>query len=293
MKDMTHDIDTISRNAAILSPHIQYKNIFVAGVSGGGYLIEKLVRQGLRKITICDPSMVKYDTLSRVNFTSEDVRWRGEIAQVPYFELVKPPTPEPMGRHLEVSEVATLLRSTSHQHIKMFLLMLAGTAARPQAVLELKYEQIDFERNIIDLNPIGRTQTQKTRAVVKLPQFLKPLLLVQRDLGLSDYIVQFNGEKVKSTKTAWGKLRNEARLDTKVLPYSIRRTMARFLRMQGVPAWEVAEQLGHRSTGYKITELYTAHSPDYLEKSVTAIDVFFEQVACELRVNDLREIFRE
>jgi len=96
---------------------------------------------------------------------------------------------------------------------------------------------------------------------------------------------------VKSTKTAWGKLRSKAKLDTRVLPYSIRRTMARFLRMQGVPAWEVAEQLGRRATGYRITELYTAHSPDYLEQSVAAIDTFFDQLACEMRVNNLSDIF--
>ena len=50
-------------------------------------------------------------------------------------------------------------------------------------------------------------------------------------------------------------------------------------------------QIGHKSTGYRITELYTSDSPDYLEKAVEAIDVFFGQLACELRVNDLVETF--
>ena len=62
-------------------------------------------------------------------------------------------------------------------------------------------------------------------------------------------------------------------------------------RTQGVPAWEVAEQLGHKSTGYRITELYTSHSPDYLEKAAELIDVFFGRLTCELRVSDLSEIF--
>ena len=168
---------------------------------------------------------------------------------------------------------------------------MIGTAARPQAVLDLTYEQIDFKRNIIDLNPKGREQTQKVRAVVKLPKTLKPILLAEQERGDCQHIVSFHGLPVKSTKTAWGKLRSQAKLDTRVLPYSIRRTMARFLRMQGVPAWEVAEQLGHRATGYRITELYTAHSPDYLEQSVVAIDAFFDQLACEMRVNSLGEIF--
>lgn len=119
----------------------------------------------------------------------------------------------------------------------MFILLLIGTAARPQAVLELTYDQIDFKRNIIDLNPKGRAQTQKARAVVKLPKTLKPILLAEQKREGCKRIVSFHGLPVKSTKTAWGKLRTRAKLDTGVLPYSIRRAMARFLRMQGVPAW--------------------------------------------------------
>lgn len=216
---------------------------------------------------------------------------RGEIDQVPYFEMVKVPKPEPMGRHLEVSEIADLFRATTGHHQKMFLLMLLGTAARPQAVLDLRYDQIDFERDIIDLNPIGREQTSKTRPTVKLPQSLKPLLLAEQSKGISPYIVQYQGEAIKSTKTSWQTLRERAKLDNKVLPYSMRRTMARWLRLQGVPAWEVAEQLGHSATGYRITELYTSHSPDYLEKSVAAIDLFFGELTCELRVTELIEVF--
>jgi len=111
-------------------------------------------------------------------------------------------------------------------------------------------------------------------------------------MNLNTHLIHFKGAPIKSTKSAWANLREVAGLDKKVMAYSIRRTMARCMRQQGVPAWEVAEQLGHKSTGYRITELYTAHSPDYLEKAVEAIDVFFGQLACELRVNSLNDIVR-
>ncbi|MGB0907378.1 MAG: tyrosine-type recombinase/integrase [Maricaulaceae bacterium] len=215
---------------------------------------------------------------------------RGEVDKVPYFELVKVPKPEPMGRHIEVSEVAALIRAADKKHIKLFILMLIATAARPKAVLDLQFDQIDFGEDIIDLNPKGRSRTTKTRPVVKLPQSLKVLLQAEQLEGTNPYLIHYKDAPIKSTRSAWQNLRTAADLDDKVVPYSIRRTMARFMRKQGVPAWEVAEQLGHMSTGYRITELYTAHSPDYLEKAVEAIDVFLGLLACELRVNDLVEI---
>lgn len=219
---------------------------------------------------------------------------RGEIEQVPYFELVKPPMPEPKGRHLEVSEVARLLSEANHPHLKLFILMMVGTAARPQAVLDLTYGQIDFEQNLIDLNPIGRTVTRnKIRPVVKLPLLLKPVLQHLQATSKSQAVIEFNGKPVKGVRSSWRKLRDRAGLDGKVQPYSFRRTMARYMRIKGVPAWEVAEQLGHKTTGYQITEIYTSHSPDYLEKAVAAIDSFFGEIACEMRVSSLLELFGE
>ena len=222
------------------------------------------------------------------------VNWaykRGEIQQVPYFEMVKVPKSEPMGRHLEISEIASLFLAADKQHMKLFILMLIGTAARPKAVLDLQYGQIDFARDIIDLNSIGRFQTTKNRPMVKLPKTLKSLLKKEQKLHGNPYVIHFNDQPIKSTKSAWTSLRKASGLEGKVTPYSIRRSMARFMRTQGVPAWEVAEQLGHKSTGYRITELYTSHSPDYLEKAAESIDVFFGQLTCELRVSDLSEIF--
>ena len=60
-----------------------------------------------------------------------------------------------MGRHLEISEIASLFLAADKQHMKLFILMLIGTAARPKAVLDLQYGQIDFARDIID--PVSYT----------------------------------------------------------------------------------------------------------------------------------------
>jgi len=71
---------------------------------------------------------------------------------------------------LEIEEVALLLENAEHHHLRMFILLLIGTLGRPQAIVELRFEQIDFERPIINLNPPSRSQTLKYRPLVKLPE---------------------------------------------------------------------------------------------------------------------------
>src|SRR5205823_11156641 len=50
----------------------------------------------------------------------------------------------------------------------------------------------------------------------------------------------------------------------------------RWMRQNGVSAWEVAGQLGHKSREYRTTELYAAFDPAYLENAVRAIDLLFD-----------------
>jgi integrase len=42
--------------------------------------------------------------------------------------------------------------------------------------------------------------------------------------------------------------------------YSVRHTVTRWMRRNGVPAWEVAAQPGHKSRDYRTTELSAALS---------------------------------
>lgn len=62
-----------------------------------------------------------------------------------------------------------------------------------------------------------------------------------------------------------------------VTPYSIRHTMARHLRICGVPAWEVSAQLGHKQSGLSVTEIYAPFAPEYLATSVLEIDKYLKK----------------
>jgi integrase len=72
-------------------------------------------------------------------------------------------------------DVPDLQRICAHAatHVQAFVLWALGTAARPEAVLELHSRQIDFHNGLILLNPPEREQVaKKYRPVVRLPDAL-------------------------------------------------------------------------------------------------------------------------
>ena len=217
---------------------------------------------------------------------------RGEIASVPYIELVKVPTPPPKGRPLEIDEVARML-SAADYHLQVFIVLMIATTGRNKAVLDLRFDQIDLANDLIHLNPEGREQTLKFRPTIKLPPSLKPWLHEFRKASSAETIVQFRGAPVSSIRTTWRTLRKSLKLDDSVQPYGLRHTMARWLRKSSVPAWEVAAQLGHKTPDVSTTEIYAPFDPSYLFKSTAAIDDFLTRVACQLRAGSMSEFLIE
>ena len=60
------------------------------------------------------------------------------------------------------------------EHVRVFLALAIGTAARPEAILQLNRFQCDLERGTINLNPPGRVQTKKRRPILPMPDWLRP-----------------------------------------------------------------------------------------------------------------------
>ena len=92
----------------------------------------------------------------------------------------------------------------------------------------------------------------------------------------TDYLVSWKGKPIKSVKKAFQRIRERTGLGPDLVPYTIRHTMATELRKRGVPAWEVAGFLGHKSEG--ITERYAKFSPDYLSQARRSIDDYFVEL---------------
>ena len=198
--------------------------------------------------------------------------WKqGMLTTAPYIKSLPVEAARPKGRPMDMEELRLFYHTAKSDHVRAFMLWALGTAARPQAVLDLHSGRIDVDRGLIELNPIGRTQTKKHRPTVKLPPVLK-------DHVKEGFQVTYRGKPVLEMKTAWRNQRKKVGFGQDVQPYSMRHTMARHLRASGVPAWEVAAQLGHKKREMSITEVYAPFDPSYLAQSVVAIDEFLREL---------------
>ncbi len=181
---------------------------------------------------------------------------------------------EPRERILSVEEIAQLWDQDMGQHLRMFLLLLLSTAARPKAVLELTRFQVDLRRGLIDLNPAGRRQTKKRRPVLPLLDCLRPWV----DGAGEGHLVQYRGRPVKKINAAWRNARHAAGLDDDVVPYSIRHTIASEMQARAVPELEIAGFLGHTMPNVRSTGRYVKFRPDHLRNAAAAVAALISEI---------------
>jgi integrase len=223
-----------------------------------------LFKRGLRQNSVNRVLEIGRAALNRA-------RRRGVISHVPHIECLEVENIRPMGRALSAEELRRLYWEGSEEpHFRLYQLLAISTGARPEALTTLEWPQIDFENGLILLNPEGRRQTSKRRPVVRMPPVLRvELEKLPRD---TPRVIMFRGRTLGRLVSIWEKARERAKLNGRVNAYSLRHSVASYLRLKGVPPWEVSAQLGHRLNGYSMTERYTHLDPTYLQKSCEALD---------------------
>jgi integrase len=191
---------------------------------------------------------------------------RGELAAMPFILSVTVKGHPPKGRPMEVAELVRLY-GESAPHLQTFIRWALGTAARPQAIIELRSQQVEWAHGVVHLNPEGREQNKKHRPVVKLPRKLAGEVF-------EGWLLTHRGRHAENVKTARRAAVRRAGLDAACRPYSLRHTAARWMRLHGVPAEEVSQQLGHRRLG--TTGVYTEYDPEYLKAACEALDALLQ-----------------
>jgi hypothetical protein len=177
----------------------------------------------------------------------------------------------PMGRPIVPKEMALLFDAANSRHMLIYLLIATNTLARPAAVLDLRGAQYDEAHDRVDLNPPGRRQNKKHRPVLAVTPTLRPWL--QRAEDPRQRYVVYGGAPIKSIKTAWELLIQEAGLDGRVTPYSIRHGMAREMRKRKVPKEQISIFLGHLpKESDATTSIYAPYDPEYCSEAIAAIE---------------------
>lgn len=181
---------------------------------------------------------------------------------------------KPKSRPLELLEIAQLLEQAGTDRLVRYIMILLGTGARPAAALELEGSQIDLHAGTIQLLKEGNEQSNKYRATVRLPTFIRAIYHTE-NICSRGYIQLNPNKPVDSIKSSWNTARKNAKLDDLVNPGSFRKTVAKWLRTCGVEPWHVSAQLGHRRQGSEITEIYAPNDPAYLATALEAIEGYF------------------
>ncbi len=184
-----------------------------------------------------------------------------------------PPAPDPRDRHLTREEITRLLHAAELPHVRLFIVLAVATAARMNALLDLTWDRVDFERGLIYLHDPTRRRTAKGRAIVPMNDTARAALQEAKAGAISDYVIEWAGGRIKNIRRAISTALVKAGLK---IPqdgaHLLRHTAAVLMAESGVPMSEISQYLGHNST--ETTErVYARYSPEYLRRAAGVLNL--------------------
>jgi integrase len=195
----------------------------------------------------------------------------GRITRPVTVEL--PERPEPRDRWLTRIEAAQVIRAarTAQARLYMPLFILLGlyTGRRKEAILSLRWPQVDLEVGRIDFEVAGRRRTNKKRGVIQIPPRLLPHLRRARKRGTDlGYVLHINGERIKDIKKGFAAACERAGVGG-VSPHTLRHTAATWLMQAGTDVWQAS---GFLSMSMEtLQRVYGHHHPDYQREAAENI----------------------
>lgn len=175
----------------------------------------------------------------------------------------------PRDRVLTTDELGAIVGYCSYDiSMLRWVLLMLGTAVRPDAGLAMDPTKQRPLPGLIDLHPPAWPRTKKHNPVVPLIDELAPWLTHWADEP---------HKPAKSRKTAWRKMRSALGLSSDVVPKTIRHTVATRLRQMGVPKDDISVLLGHIIFKGS-TAVYAKYDPQYLQSVKPALSTVWADV---------------
>lgn len=177
----------------------------------------------------------------------------------------------PMGGKREYlpryEELAEWIDAITEEPQFRYVMIALNTWARNSAIFDLNVgKQVDFEFGLIDLNPPGRSQTNKKRPVIRLTHNLRQWF----EYWNHDKPIGRSQDRVEKPLNAIGKAIGMPEMTC----YVLRHFMASYCRRTEAKPSKDQRSLwmGHSSGGSRTTERYEQFDPDYLEDVMNATD---------------------
>lgn len=188
-----------------------------------------------------------------------------------------PPKPDPNDRWLTVTEAARLLNAArtatgrSHPYLPLFILIALYTGARKEAILSLRWPQVDMKAGRINFAIQGRAETKKRRAHLPIPDRLLSFLRYAWTRRSSDVgpVLHIDGQPIKRIDKGFREAAKRADL-VGVTPHTLRHTRGTWLAQAGVDLWKIAGWL--KQSPDTTARIYAHHHPAYMEDAKRATD---------------------
>lgn len=195
---------------------------------------------------------------------AKDRKWIGEVPYIPF-----PPKPHPKERWLTKSEVKKLIAKCEQPHVKLFIELAIKTGARKSAILQLTWDRVSFDQELIFYPLPGIEHGKKRRAIVPISPNLKKSLMEACEAAQTDWVIEYNGKPLGDIKTAWKTALKASGIEHCRI-HDLRHTCATWLIMKGTSFERVARMLG--DSVQVVERVYGHHAPDYLKDAAQAID---------------------
>lgn len=188
-----------------------------------------------------------------------------------------PAKPEPKDRWLTMPEAAKLLNATrqggrdTRLYLPLFVLIALYTGARKEAILSLKWPQVDLKAKRISFAVPGRAKTKKRRPTLPIPRRLMTFMQLAWARRSSDIgpVLHIDGKPIQRIDKGFRAAVTRAKLED-VTPHTLRHTRGTWLAQNGVPMWDIAGWLGQDPE--TTARIYAHHSPDFMDKALEAAD---------------------
>lgn len=194
--------------------------------------------------------------------------WFGNNNTMPDFEM--PVTEDdPAPRWFTHDEVRKMLERCTEAHIRLYIILATQTGARKEAILTLKWSDVDFRTGIIDF---GRVDHRKRRPRVRITKVLRPVLWAAwiNKIEGCDHVVSFHGKPIDDIRTGFKNLMKKCGL--RGTPHNLKHTYISWLVMSGRLSYDQIATLAN-TTVNTIKKHYAALHPDIAVEVEDAVDV--------------------
>jgi len=196
----------------------------------------------------------------------------GRITRLVPVELPAPP--ESRDRWLTRKEAAGIIRAArtpqARLYMPLFMLIALYMGRRSEAILSLRWPQVDLVAGRINFETPGRRRTNKRRGKgVPIPQRLLPHLRRARKRGTDlGFVLHINGERIGKVLKGFKAACARAGVDD-ASPHTLRHTAATWLMQAGTDPWVASGFLAMSME--TLLRVYGHHHPDHQRQAADNI----------------------